>query len=133
MNKQLQENRDDERPGATSDLRTNLLKYAAGLVLSTILTLMSFWASGSDAVWPGGVPVLLAALAIAQMGAHLLLFLHMSSGPENTNNIMSLAFGIFVVVLVIFGSMIIMHSLDARMGNMPADANGAHAAMMMAH
>jgi cytochrome o ubiquinol oxidase operon protein cyoD len=127
MNEKVQEHRDDERPGAPSDLRTNLLKYTGGLVLSIILTLASFWVSQSDAVWPGGVPVLLAALAIAQMGAHLLLFLHMSSGPESTNNIMSLAFGIFVVVLVVFGSMIIMHSLDARMGNMPA---GAHAGMM---
>jgi cytochrome o ubiquinol oxidase operon protein cyoD len=41
-----------------------------------------------------------------------------SSGPEATNNIMALAFGIFVVGLVIFGSIIIMHSLDARMGNL---------------
>jgi cytochrome o ubiquinol oxidase operon protein cyoD len=127
MNEKVQEHRDDERPGAPGGLRENLLKYTGGLVLSIILTLASFWVSQSDAVWPGGVPVLLAALAIAQMGAHLLLFLHMSSGPESTNNIMSLAFGIFVVVLVVFGSMIIMHSLDARMGNMPA---GAHAGMM---
>jgi len=74
------------------------------------------------------VPVLLAALAIAQMGVHLLMFLHVSSGPESTNNIMSLAFGVFVVALVIFGSLIIMHSLDARMNDMPVDA---HRAMMM--
>lgn len=123
------EQRDDERPGAPEGLRTNLLKYTGGLALSIILTLTSFWVSNSDIVWPGGVPVLLAALAIAQMGAQLLLFLHVSSGPESTNNIMSLAFGIFVVVLVLFGSMVIMHSLDARMGNMP----GAGHAAMMAH
>jgi cytochrome o ubiquinol oxidase operon protein cyoD len=119
--------RNDERPGAPGDLRTNLLKYCGGLVLSIILTGVSFWASDTDAVWPGGLPVLLAALAIAQMGVHLLMFLHVSSGPESTNNIMSLAFGVFVVGLVIFGSMIIMHSLDARMNDMPVDA---HAMMM---
>ena len=114
-----------ERPGAPvpGSLRASLLKYAGGLALSIVLTLASF------SVWPGGVPVLLAALAIAQMGVHLLMFLHISSGPENTNNIMSLAFGVFVVVLVIFGSMIIMHSLDTRMNGMPAD--GGHATMTM--
>jgi cytochrome o ubiquinol oxidase operon protein cyoD len=127
MKTEAQESRDDEQPGAHSDLRTNLLKYTGGLLLSIVLTLMSFWVSKTGTVWPGGVPVLLAALAIAQMGAHLLLFLHVSSGPESTNNIMSLAFGVFVVVLVIFGSMVIMHSLDARMNDMPADA---HAMMM---
>lgn len=118
---------DDERPGAAGDLRSSLIKYVGGLVLSIVLTLASFWASGTDAVWPGGVPVLLAALAIGQMGTHLLFFLHVSSGPESTNNIMALAFGVFVVGLVIFGSIVIMHSLDARMGNMMQ----AHPAMTM--
>ena len=115
-----QDQRDDEQPGSPGNLRNSLFKYGSGLLLSIILTLASFWVSGTGTVWPGGVPVLLAALAIGQMGAHLLFFLHVSSGPESTNNIMALAFGIFIVGLVIFGSMIIMHSLDARMGNMPA-------------
>lgn len=131
MNTEARDGSERERPGAPvpGSLRASLLKYAGGLALSIVLTLASFWVSASGAVWPGGVPVLLAALAIAQMGVHLLMFLHISSGPENTNNIMSLAFGVFVVVLVIFGSMIIMHSLDTRMNGMPAD--GAHATMTM--
>jgi cytochrome o ubiquinol oxidase subunit IV len=128
MNTDAQASRDDEEPGAPGDLRTSLLKYTGGLVLSIILTIVSFWVSRTGTVWPGGVPVLLAALAISQMGVHLLLFLHMSSGPESTNNIMALAFGVFVVVLLIFGSMIIMHSLDVRMNDMPA---GTHGTMMM--
>lgn len=123
MNTDVQTSRDDEQPGASADLRTNLLKYTGGLVFSLILTGVSFWVSNTGFVWPGGVPVLLAALAIAQMGVHLLMFLHVTSGPEGTNNIMSLAFGVFVVALVIFGSMIIMHSLDARMNDMPVDAH----------
>jgi len=131
MNTEAQAGDGREQPGAPSGLRASLLKYTGALVLSIILTLVSFRVSESGAVWPGGVPVLLAALAIAQMGVHLLLFLHISSGPENTNNIMSLAFGVFVVVLVIFGSMIIMHSLDTRMDNMPDMPAGAHAAPAM--
>ncbi len=125
MKTETQASRDDERPGASAELRTRLLKYMGGLLLSILLTGVSFWVSATGSVWPGGVPVLLAALAIAQMGVHLLMFLHVSSGPENTNNIMSLAFGVFVVALVIFGSMVIMNSLDARMNDMPADAHRA--------
>lgn len=125
MKTETQASRDDERPGAAAELRTRLLKYVGGLLLSILLTGVSFWVSATGSVWPGGVPVLLAALAIAQMGVHLLMFLHISSGPENTNNIMSLAFGVFVVALVIFGSMVIMNSLDARMNDMPADAHRA--------
>jgi cytochrome o ubiquinol oxidase subunit IV len=42
-------------------------------------------------------------------------FLHISSAPDSTNNILSLAFGIFVVGLLIFGSMIIMANLNQNM------------------
>ena len=74
------------------------------------------WRAGL--VWGPGVPVLLAALAIGQMGVHLVFFLHISSGPEGTNTILALAFGVFVVALVVFGSLVIMANLDAGMVTM---------------
>jgi len=46
-------------------------------------------------------------LAIAQMGVHLVFFLHITTAPDNTNNVMALAFGLLIVFLVIaarFGS-----------------------------
>jgi cytochrome o ubiquinol oxidase operon protein cyoD len=43
------------------------------------------------------------------------LFFHISTGPGDTNNFLALAFGIFVVGLVIFGSMLILSNLDANM------------------
>lgn len=39
----------------------------------------------------------------------------LSSGAEGPNNILALAFGVFIVALVVFGSMIIMATLDANM------------------
>lgn len=42
------------------------------------------------------------------MGVHLVFFLHISGAPDQTNNFLALAFGIFVVGLIMFGSMIIM-------------------------
>ncbi|HEX7688130.1 MAG TPA: cytochrome C oxidase subunit IV family protein [Burkholderiaceae bacterium] len=110
----------DRAPGDAPDFRAGLLKNLAGLALSAILTLASFWSAGTPSVWGPGVPVLLAALAIGQMGVHLVFFLHVSSGPEGTNNILALAFGVFVVGLVVFGSIIIMDSLDLGMGAMDA-------------
>ena len=110
-----QQSADPETPGAPPDWRSGLAKALMGLAASIVLTLASFWAAGTHAVWGPGVPVLLAALAIGQMGVHLVFFLHVSSGPEGTNTILALAFGVFVVALVVFGSMIIMANLDARM------------------
>jgi cytochrome o ubiquinol oxidase operon protein cyoD len=109
----------DQAPGAEQGGRGSLRGYLTGLALAAALTLASFWAAGTHLVWAPGVPVLLAVLAIGQMGVHLVFFLHISSAPDNTNNILALAFGVFVVGLVVFGSMIIMANLNANM--MPMD------------
>ncbi|MEY9114338.1 cytochrome o ubiquinol oxidase subunit IV [Bradyrhizobium diazoefficiens] len=55
-------------------------------------------------------------LAIAQMGVHLVFFLHITTGPDNTNNVLALAFGLLVVFLVVGGTVWIMSHLN---GNMP--------------
>ncbi|MDG1073676.1 MAG: cytochrome o ubiquinol oxidase subunit IV [Methylophilaceae bacterium] len=102
-------------PGEIHDYKDGIQKYTIGLVLAAILTALSFWAADSASVWAPSMPALLAALAIGQMGVHLVFFLHISSGPESTNNILALCFGIFVVALVVFGSIIIMTNLNEHM------------------
>jgi cytochrome o ubiquinol oxidase subunit IV len=82
---------------------------------AVVLTLASFWAATSSFVYAPAVPVLLAVLAIAQMGVHLAFFLHISSAPDQTNNFLALAFGLFVSGLVIAGSLIIMSNLNHHM------------------
>lgn len=102
-------------PGINRSQRGSVLTYLTGLVFAIFLTFASFWAAGTDLVYGPSVPVLLAALAVAQMGVHVVFFFHISTGPEDTNNFLALAFGIFVVALVVFGSMLIMTNLDANM------------------
>lgn len=109
----------DQAPGQNDDFGASIAKYVGGFVISILLTLASFWAAGTSMVWQPAVPILLAALAIGQMGVHLVFFLHVSSGPEATNNILALAFGVFIVALVVFGSIVIMANLDENM--MPSD------------
>jgi cytochrome o ubiquinol oxidase subunit IV len=108
-------------PGVDRRHRGSVLTYTVGLGFAIILTLASFWAAGTHLVWGPGIPVLLAALAIGQMGVHVVFFFHISSGPDDTNNFLALAFGIFVVGLVVFGSMLIMSNLSANMTDMPMD------------
>jgi cytochrome o ubiquinol oxidase operon protein cyoD len=52
------------------------------------------------------------------MGIHLVFFLHISSAPDQTNNFLALAFGVLVVGLTIFGSLIIMANLNHNMMSM---------------
>jgi cytochrome o ubiquinol oxidase operon protein cyoD len=86
------------------------------------LTAGSFWvASGTSLVYTPGVPMALAAFAVAQMGVHLAFFLHITTGPDNTNNALALAFGALIIGIVIAGSLWIMYHLNANMmvpGNM---------------
>ena len=106
-------------PGVHAHTQETRRSYLVGLGYAVVLTLASFWASSTDVIYPPGVPILLGVLAIAQMGIHLVFFLHISSAPDQTNNILALAFGIFVVGLLVFGSMIIMANLNHNM--MPMD------------
>jgi cytochrome o ubiquinol oxidase subunit IV len=93
-----------------------LISYAIGLALACLLTLASFILPNLDLVWAPSLPVALAVLAIAQMGVHLVFFLHVTSGPDNVNNVMALAFGLLIVILIIGGSLFIMHAMNLNMG-----------------
>ena len=102
-------------PGESHGARS----YLIGLGYAVALTVASFWAATTSLVYAPVVPILLAALAIAQMGVHVAFFLHISSAPDQTNNFLALLFGVFVSALVIFGSLIIMANLNHNM--MPMD------------
>lgn len=92
-----------------------LRTYLIGLALAMGLTAASFWAVQTHLIYGPGIPVALIALAIAQMGIHLVFFLHITTGPDNTNNVLALAFGVLIVCLVIFGSIWIMANLNHNM------------------
>jgi len=102
-----------------------VLIYTTGLVLAVILTATSFWAANTSLLWAPGVPLGLAVLAIAQMGVHLVFFLHITTGPDNTNNVLALAFGVLIVTLIIAGSLWIMTNLYQNMA-LPAELMDLH-------
>ncbi len=98
----------------------SIATYTVGLAFALLLTAASFIVSQSNLLWEPGVPAGLAVLAIAQMGVHLVFFLHISTGPDNTNNVIALAFGVLIVTLVVSGSLWIMANLNSNM--LPASA-----------
>ncbi|WP_316214648.1 MULTISPECIES: cytochrome o ubiquinol oxidase subunit IV [unclassified Bradyrhizobium] len=111
----------DLAPGEeeSMSLGSRLLGYVVGLALALLLTATSFFIANTDLVWQPSIPVALIVLAIAQMGVHLVFFLHITTGPDNTNNVLALAFGLLIVFLVVGGSFWIMSHLNHNM--MPMD------------
>ena len=115
--------RHDTAPGDVPieghEILEGLRGYLIGLGLATLLTVVSFFIAGTSLVWQPSIPIALFVLAVAQMGVHLVFFLHITTGDDNVNNIMALAFGVLIVVLLIVGSLWIMYHLNHNM--MPMD------------
>jgi cytochrome o ubiquinol oxidase operon protein cyoD len=109
----------DRPPGLNLDVGESfgkgLQSYLIGLFLAIALTAASFWVVRTDLIYNPAIPVALVALAIAQMGIHIVFFLHITTGPDNTNNVLALAFGVLIVCLLVFGSLWIMANLGHNM------------------
>ena len=111
-------------PGEPHDnMLSETVSYIVGLGLALLLTGVSFWVASTSTLWGPGVATGLVVLAIAQMGVHLVFFLHITSGPDNTNNVLALAFGVLIVFLVMIGTIWIMARMNANMAPMPEMTN----------
>jgi cytochrome o ubiquinol oxidase operon protein cyoD len=108
-----------DEPVEHGSVSQRVVGYLTGLGLAILLTATSFFIAGTDLVWQPSIPVALVVLAIAQMGVHLVFFLHITTAPDNTNNVLALAFGVLIVMLVMGGSLWIMANLNHNM--MPMD------------
>jgi cytochrome o ubiquinol oxidase operon protein cyoD len=116
-----------DRPlGAAPDIDAHPLRrevggYVIGFALAIVLTIASFWVTGTSFIYGPALAVALLVLAVAQMGVHLVFFLHITTDPDNTNNVLALAFGVLIVCLVVFGSIWVMIHMNQNMMSMPLD------------
>jgi cytochrome o ubiquinol oxidase operon protein cyoD len=111
-------------PGVPHDsMLSETVSYVVGLGLALVLTGVSFWVASTGTLWGPGVATGLVVLAIAQMGVHLVFFLHITSGPDNTNNVLALAFGVLIVLLVMIGTIFIMAHMNSNMMPDPTQMN----------
>ncbi|HEY4044402.1 MAG TPA: cytochrome o ubiquinol oxidase subunit IV [Rhodopila sp.] len=113
---------DDTVPGdqhISGDETERASTYLIGLGLAVLLTGVSFFVARTTLVWGPSIPIALVVLAIAQMGVHIVFFLQLTTGPDNVNNVMALAFGVLIVLLLLAGSLWIMWHLNHNM--MPMD------------
>jgi cytochrome o ubiquinol oxidase operon protein cyoD len=115
------DDREDHAPGdePAEDAGHWITNSNLGLGFSVILTVGAFVLANTNLIYGPSIPIALLVLAIAQMGVHLVFLLHITTGPDNTNNVLALAFGILVVFLIVAGSVWIMNHLDNNM--MPMD------------
>ena len=104
-----------DEPAGGTEIVEGIRGYLIGLGLSVLATVVAFYLSGTSLVWQPSIPAALIVLAIAQIGVHIVFFLHITTRPDSVNNVMALAFGVFVVFVLIVGSVWIMTNLNDNM------------------
>ena len=117
---------EDRPPGAPPDIEAHPLRrevggYVLGFALAIVLTIASFWVDRTNFIYGPSLAVALLVLAVAQMGVHLVFFLHLTTDPDNTNNVLALAFGVLIVCLIVFGSIWVMIHMNQNMMPIPMD------------
>jgi len=104
-----------DEPASDAEIAVGIRGYLIGLGLAVLATIASFYISGTTLVWQPSIPAALIVLAIAQMGVHIVFFLHITTRPDSMNNVMALTFGVFIVFVLIVGSVWIMFHLNHNM------------------
>lgn len=89
--------------------------YAIGFVLSVILTAIPFWLVMERPLSDGATAAVIMVFAAVQIVVHMVFFLHMSPKAEGGWSITSLAFTVIIVVIMLAGSMWVMHHLNSNM------------------
>jgi cytochrome o ubiquinol oxidase operon protein cyoD len=108
-----------DEPASGDEIAVGIRGYLIGFGLAVLATIVSFYVAGTQLVWQPSIPAALIVLAIAQMGVHVVFFLHITTRPDSMNNVMALTFGVFVVFVLMVGSVWIMISLNHNM--MPSE------------
>lgn len=95
--------------------------YITGFLLAIALTIVPFGLVMSHS--SVGTPLIIAVFALAQIGVHIVYFLHVNRSSEQRWNLMALVFTAIVVCIIIGGSIWIMHNLYVNM--MPGMMQGS--------
>ena len=94
--------------------------YMIGFVLSVILTAVAFALVMDKGHGGFGVDTVLAAilvLAVVQVFVHVVYFLHMDRSAEQRWNVVAFGFTVMILVIVVSGSVWIMHNATSNMAH----------------
>ena len=89
--------------------------YAIGLALCLLLTFASFGIVYTHAFTTTHLYIALTVLAVAQLFVQVTCFLRVNASAEGRWTLMSFLFTIFVILVLVFGSLWIMYNLNYNM------------------
>ena len=94
-------------------------EYATGFLLSVVLTAIPFWLVMAKVLpTPTITTLVILAFAMVQVVVHMVYFLHMNPKSEGGWNLLALIFTAVLLVIVLIGTLWVMHHMNTNM--MPA-------------
>jgi cytochrome o ubiquinol oxidase operon protein cyoD len=89
--------------------------YVTGFILSVVFTISAYLLVRHHALDPRNLVILIVLLAMIQFIVQLIFFLHLGRESKPRWKLFVLIFMIFVVSILVFGSLWIMGNLNYRM------------------
>ncbi|CAJ92215.1 cytochrome o ubiquinol oxidase subunit IV [Cupriavidus necator] len=100
---------------AGHDTHASFKSYAIGFILAVILTVIPFKLVMDGSMDKGTILWIILGMAAVQILVHLKYFLHLDTSSEQRSNVIALLFTALILVIVVAGSLWIMHNLNANM------------------
>lgn len=101
--------------------------YTIGFVVSVLLTLAAYWLTVTDEMGRGVVLLLaLGVLALSQMIVQLIFFLHLPEEIKPRYKLLSFGAMASILIIVVVGSLWIMHHLNYNMMHMSPQEKDLH-------
>ncbi|CAN7259906.1 Cytochrome bo(3) ubiquinol oxidase subunit 4 [compost metagenome] len=100
---------------AGHDTHASFKSYAIGFILAVILTVIPFKLVMDGSMDKGTILWIILGMAVVQMLVHLKYFLHLDTSSGQRSNVIALLFTALILVIVVAGSLWIMHNLNANM------------------
>lgn len=93
----------------------SLGSYTTGFILSVVLTVAAFGLVMTGTLTGENALLAIAGLAFVQIVVHLVFFLHLNSSSAQRWNVMAFAFTVLTAVIVIGGTLWVMHNVSMHM------------------
>lgn len=98
-----------------NEAKTDLKSYIWGFTLSVLLTLTAFFVVDQHLFLGDALFYTVLGLGAVQTVIQLLLFLHLGDEPKPKWNLLTFCFMLTVLIVIVFGSLWIMYSLNYQM------------------
>ena len=90
--------------------------YITGFLLSVVLTAIPFWLVMAKVLpTPGITAAVILVMAAVQVVVHMVYFLHMNARVEQGWSLLALVFTGVLVIIMLAGSIWVMHHLNTNM------------------